>query len=109
MAVFAVVESAMSWHPLFTECEFLALLVVSQGRLGLNFHVDYETAPGCFGDERDRPGEVAGPQEVVVAGLTPLCPVLQRRADRLGGQAPPHRSLRRAGVHDRSANATALE
>ena len=85
------------------------LFVVGQRRFGLKFHVDHETAPWCFGDERDRPGEIAGPQEVVVAGLTPLGPVLQRGADRLGGQAPAHRGLRRAGVHDRCAHAGALE
>ena len=35
--------------------------VVDQRRLGLKLHADYETAPGRFRDERDRPGEIGRP------------------------------------------------
>ena len=42
-------------------------------------------------------------------GLAPLGPILERGPDRLGGQAPTHRGLRRAGVHDRRAHAGALQ
>ena len=50
-----------------------------------------EPAARGLGDERDGAREIGGAQEVVVAGLAPLGPVLERRADQLGGQAPAHR------------------
>ncbi len=44
-----------------------------------------------------------------MAGLPPFGPILERGADLLGRQAPTHRRLRRAGVHDRGPHASAFQ
>ena len=41
--------------------------------------------------------------------LPPLGPILQGGTDQFGGQAPTHRRLGRAWVHDRRAHAGALQ
>ncbi len=75
---------------------FWRSLAVGQRCLGLDSEFGDEAASGCLGDEGDRPGDIGGAQEIVVAGLTPLGPVFEHRADRLGGHAPAHRGHCRA-------------